>query len=117
MFVSRPEIYNVMPKSIQPGQFSVLNISGLDFVDTLDIHCRIVELDIRYKAMFVSEKNIQCGIFIPLSLDAQRYKTLALKVGNVNDDVSLAQINLRFFQRQKYILYFPPLVLKKAGQL
>ena len=44
VFVSRPEIYNVMPKSIQPGQFSVLNISGLDFVDTLDIHCRIVEL-------------------------------------------------------------------------
>ena len=115
VFVSRPEIYNVMPKSIQPGQFSVLNISGLDFVDTLDIHCRIVELDIRYKAMFVSEKNIQCGIFIPLSLDAQRYKTLALKVGNVNDDVSLAQINLTVLSTPKIHSIFPTIGSEEGG--
>ena len=115
VFVSRPEIYNVMPKSIQPGQFSVLNISGSDFVDTLDTHCRIVELDIRYKAMFVSEKNIQCGIFIPLSLDAQKYKTLALKVGNVNDDVSLAQINLTVLSTPKIHSIFPTIGSEEGG--
>ena len=72
-FLRQPMPKHVVPKAIQPGFFSLVNVSGSGFVDTLDIHCFIVELDTNYKAFYVSDNLVQCGIFIPLSFNSLLY--------------------------------------------
>ena len=93
----------------------MLNISGLGFVDTLISIVVLLNLISSTRLSLFQEKVIQYGIFIPLSLDAQRYKTLALKVGNVNDDVSRMQINVTVLSTPKIHSIFPTIGSEDGG--
>jgi hypothetical protein len=107
-YIRRPKLTGVFPKHIQPGLLSIVNITGGMFVNTFDLFCHYSGGIPSHRAVFVSETELRCGVFIPLSWDTF-HSEITIRVTNNIQEMSLEKLRIRVLATPKVLLYSPRL--------